>query len=369
MYIKELILKNFRNYESLNIEFSPDINFIIGDNGTGKSNILEAIFITSNLKSFRNISDSDIVKWNEDSYFCSSILGNSNLSKFDIGFVSYSDKTRKKLKIDDREIKRASEYYGKFLTVVFSPIDINIINGSPDIRRKFFDSVLSKIESSYLETLNDFKKIISSRNKLLKLIRERKVNNMSQLEVWDKMFAEKASFILKSRMDFMDSFSDIFMRSYSQIAENDICPCINYKLSTASYDEDVILKKLQERRTKDILMGSTGIGPHRDDYVLSNSDGLEFVKYASQGQRRTAAISLKISEFEIIEKKLNKKCVILVDDIFSELDEKRRNKMVHILRGGNQVIFTMVNSSSLDFDDFGEYKSFAVGHGGTVEEL
>jgi len=372
MHIRELTLKNFRNYESLKLVFSPGINFITGFNGTGKTNILEAISITSSIKSFRNISDAELIKWGCDAYFCSSLIENSEYSRFDAGCVINTDQgshLKKRLKIDGNQIKKASEYYGKFLTVIFAPVDINIINGAPEIRRKFFDSVLSKIDVEYMDTLNEFKKILVSRNRILKLIREKHFSDISQLDIWDSLFAEKASSILKKRIDFIEKYQTEFESSYSEIATDKDAPVINYIISTKTSEKNEIIYNLLKRRQEDIRRGTTSAGPQRDDYVLSSRSGKLFSNYASQGQRRTASISLKISEKKIIEEKTGKKTVILVDDIFSELDEKRRKNMVDILKKGNQVIFTMVNSDSINMEKFGEYSLYHIDKGPVIKKI
>lgn len=371
MYIEKLILKNFRNYSKLEINFSPDINFITGENGTGKTNIIEAISITSMLKSFRNIGDSEIIKWGEDSYFCASSVENCSNRTFEIGFANYTDGLKKKSKIDGKEIKKASEFYGKFLTVVFSPVDIDIINGSPDIRRRFFDSVISKIDLKYLEILSEFKRVLLSRNKVLKTIRDKGGNNLSQLEIWNNLFAEKSSFILKRRIEFIELFSDIFRKTYAFISKEKDVPDIIYNSSILgnNFDETYILNKLERYTKRDIAFGSTGIGPQRDDYKIGKSVENLFVNYASQGQKRTASISIKLSECEIIEQKSKKKCVIMVDDIFSELDSNRRKNMVNLLRRENQVIFTMVNREFLNKNKFSNFKEFLVEKEGNVIEI
>ncbi|MFC1669664.1 DNA replication/repair protein RecF [Spirochaetota bacterium] len=369
MHINQLNIKNFRNYKDLSIEFSPNINFIIGDNGVGKTNIIEAISITSNLKSFRNITDSEIIKWGEDSYFCSSGVENNESNKFEVGCISLKDHIKKKVKIDDIVIKKASDYYGKLLTVIFTPLDINIINGGPENRRKFFDSVISKIDKNYLLALNDFKKILSSRNSLLKSLRDRRNRDFTELEIWDNMFSEKSSVIVKKRMEFLEKFNVLFKNSYISIAADDYPPEILYKPSTESEDKEIILQNLQRRRDRDIIFGSTGLGPQRDDFFMCNDSSTGFTNYASQGQRRTAAISLKVAENKIVEEEVQKKSIIIIDDIFSELDEKRRMNMIDIMKGGNQVIFTMVNSNQFEADDFRDYKKFLVKPGGDVSEV
>jgi DNA replication and repair protein RecF len=368
MYAQELILKNFRNYSNLKITFSPEINFIIGDNGVGKTNILEALSVTSNIKTFRNIQDSEIVRWHEDSYYCSATIGGSEDRLFEVGCTITPDKVKKRLKIDGKEIKSAGEYYGRFLTVILSPMDINIINGTPDFRRRFFDSVISKIDVLYFETLGEFKKVLASRNKLIKKIKSTNMD-LKQLDVWDMLFSEKASFIIKRRREFIEKFNRIFHDLYSSIAEDDEPPGITYHNTTDTEEVDIIYQKLIKLRHRDLILGATGIGPQRDDFILENNGHNRFTNYASQGQRRTAAVALKVSECLIIEEEKGKKSIILVDDIFSELDEMRRSKTIDILRRGNQIIFTMVHFDPEKLYKFGDYKGFRVENNGSIREL
>lgn len=368
MYIRELTVKNFRNYGNVTISFSPEINFIIGDNGVGKTNLLEAVSVASNIKTFRNIHDSEIIKWNENSYYCSVTAGDSDDRVFEVGCTVQQDKIKKRLKIDGQEIRSAADYYGRLLTVVLSPIDINIINGTPDYRRRFFDSVISKIDGTYFETLNEFKKVLSSRNTLLKKIKGN-TKELHQLDVWDILFSEKAGFITARRFDFIEQFNRIFRDIYASIAPDDEPPFIDYYSTTGREDTAAIHRRLVTMRTRDLLLGSTGIGPQRDDFILANGAGNRFTNYASQGQRRTAAVTLKVAECVVIEEEKGKKSIILVDDIFSELDEKRRSTTIDILRRGNQIIFTMVHFDPLKLNKFGHYKGFFVGPYASVREL
>jgi DNA replication and repair protein RecF len=368
MYIQELSIKNFRNYSNLHITFSPEINFIIGNNGVGKTNILEAISVVSNIRTFRNIHDADIVKWNEDFYYSAVKVGGEGDRLFEIGCAFESDKIKKKLKIDGKEIKKASDYYGRLLTVILSPQDINIINSTPDYRRKFFDSVISKVDLSYFEILGDFKRVLSSRNKILKDIRFGN-KNVKDLDVWDEMFCEKASIIIKKRYQFIEKFNSIFQLFYSNIAVDDEAPRIRYDSTTKTDEKTGIHQLLIAGRTKDFNLGSTSLGPQRDDFILENNSGNRFINYASQGQRRTAAVTLKVSECIIIEEEKKSKAVILIDDIFSELDEIRRSKLIDLLRRGNQIIFTMVHFDPEQLNRFGNYKGFLIEPYGALREL
>lgn len=359
MIIEELTIKNFRNYSNQKILFSPGINFILGPNGAGKTNILEAISITANMKSFRNIQDTEIIQWGKEAYHCASAISDSDDNLFEVGCGYVSGKIKKKAKIDSVEIKSISDYYGKLLITVFSPVDINIINNSPDTRRRFFDSVISKMDRSYLAALTEFKKILASRNRLLKELRDKGMKASSQLDVWDSLFAEKAAVIIQKRIAFLQDFAKTFEHAYNTISNDDEAPEILYLNSTKTTEQEHISQKLAANRRRDLALGSTGIGPQRDDFLLQR-ESVHFVNYASQGQKRTAAISLKLAECEITEYTMKKKSIILVDDIFSELDIQRRENMVEILRKGNQVIFTMVNSNSIDNYNFNEYNKLIV---------
>ena len=360
MYLTELSCKNFRNYPELCVNFSPEINFITGKNGTGKTNILEAIAVCSHIKSFRNVSDSDMMRWHTDNYYCSSRVHTDVVHRYEVGCSIEKERLKKRVKIDGREINRISDYYGKLQTVVFSPVDINLVNGAPEIRRRFIDSVISKTDPVYLENLNEFRKILMSRNRLLKSLRERKTSDTRQLDVFDALFAEKASYIIKKRRAFIEIFQMLFSESYRKIGLNDSGPDIKYIESINVDSDNDIVTSLISRRQKDIMSGNTGAGPQRDDIRLQMSENIHFTSYASQGQRRTAGIALKAAEFSYLEKKLSTKAIILVDDIFSELDEERRANMVKILSRGNQVIFTMVDIRMFNIDLFPSVKTFSL---------
>ncbi len=348
MNITKLKLKDFRNYKNENFEFSKNLNFIIGNNGVGKTNILEAITILSSIKSFRNISDRYIIKWNEEIYFCSCEVDNCKENSFSIGYGVVNNKKFKRFKLNNNSIKSITDYYGKLLTVIFSPNDIDLINGSPEIRRKYFDSVISKIDKDYLLNISKYKKILLARNKIVKNIKLGITRNIDELESWDILLADKASKIIFRRIEFIELFNKYFYNSYENIGEDGLLiPNLRYisNIDKKFCKSEEIYKLLLKERSTDIRYGTTRNGPHKDDFKLINSEDKLFYDYASQGQKRTASISIKVAECEIIEKEKDEKVIILVDDIFSELDNDRKRRMVEFLQRGNQVIFTMVDNS------------------------
>ncbi len=368
MYIQDITLKNFRNYSELHLSFSPEINFIIGKNGVGKTNILEAIAIASNIKTFRNIHDSEIIRWDENAYYCSITTGSSDDHRFEVGCMRLQNSVKKKLKIDGKEIASAAEYYGRLLTVILSPDDITVINGAPDIRRRFFDGAISKIDGDYFRVLGDFKRVLASRNRLLKNLKNSARDN-HQLDTWDQLFSEKASVLVTRRRSFTEYYNNIFQKQYSDIAGNDPVPCIRYHGSCESGEQDCIYRNLLRVRERDKILGVTTIGPQRDDYIIENEAGVKFINYASQGQRRTAAVAIKVAECLMIEKEKGKKAVILVDDIFSEFDGTRKTNVIDLLTRGNQIIFTMVHYDPESLSHFGHHKGILVSGNGEVTEL
>jgi DNA replication and repair protein RecF len=368
MYVERAVLINFRNYRRLNIEFSKGVNFIVGRNGAGKSNILEAISVASTLRSFRNAVDNDIVMRGETSYYCCSSVMANNETKFEVGCSISQSKLRKKVKIDDNEIKRSSDYYGRLLSVVFFPFDINILTGPNDNRRKYFDSIISKVDREYLKLLVDFKRILSSRNRILSDLKYGRIKNSAQLNTWDEMFSKAAGNIAVKRNEFINSFKQPFMSAYSILSSFGENVSLMYVNSMKTENEEEILNVILNSRQADIERGFTGRGPQRDDYRFINENGEDFNRFASQGQKRTASISLKIAEGNYIEKKTNKKPVVLVDDILSELDEERRKNLLDYLKNCDQVIFTMINSGRYEIG-FNDSRRYIVNAGGVVEQL
>jgi len=307
MFVEKLVLKNFRNYESQHFSFSSGMNFIEGKNGVGKTNIIEAISVISNLRSFRNTVDRELIQWGNTAYFCSASVLDNEDALFEVGYSLNNEKSKKRVKIDNVELHKALDYFGRLLTVVISPDDLSIITGSPDIRRRYFDSVISKADSGYFQTLLEFRKILSSRNTVLKGLRDGAGRRDRQLDVWDEMFSETASFLVKKREEFIAEFASWFSNIYMDISGEGHSPLFTYAYFPASSGKDDIFRELQKRKERDILLGSTSIGPQRDDYILKNREGHLFQNYSSQGQKRTAAVSLKFSEILYIEKKRKKK--------------------------------------------------------------
>lgn len=369
MRIIDLNLKSFRNHKNLNIEFSGGCDIFNGPNGAGKTNILEAISVLSIVKSFRGASDNDLIMWGDYSYYCEANLTESDESRFSIGYSRVGNSAVKKMSIDQIEIKSGAEYYGKFLTVVFSPTDIILMDGSADNRRKYFDSVISKYNEKYFASLRDYKKILYLRNTFLKENAGGMNPDMRLLSVWTQMLAEKSQYIVLTRKAFALEFNKIFMQSYSEILDDARPPELIYrnKMNAVTIDDFNAAFNLNIKR--DIALGYTSTGPHRDDYLIRNESGIDFAVYGSRGQKRSASIALKIAEAEIIEKLTGHLPVLLVDDVFSELDAGRRHNLSKLFLGSRQIIITMPDYEELPFFNKKDGKRFLVNIEGIVNEI
>ncbi|HSV96106.1 MAG TPA: DNA replication and repair protein RecF [Spirochaetota bacterium] len=365
MFVDSIVLKKFRNYDTLELGFSSGINFIVGPNGSGKTNIIEAVSVAANIRSFRGAADADMVKWGEESYFCRLMSAESDFRELEIGYSSVPGSTTKKAKVDGCEIHRSSDYFGRLLTVIYSPGDILVISGSPEGRRRFFDAIIARVDREYLSMIGEFRKILASRNRLLKALLERKAA-VSELDVWDEMLASSSSGVIKKRMDFLESFTPSFSGAYQCMAKQDSVPVLRYLCGFGEGPLHEIREKISGNRRRDMMAGTTTAGPHRDDYVLYHENGRTFSSCSSQGQKRTASIALKNAERLFIEEATGERVVIMVDDVFSELDSERRENLVDSLRGENQVIFTIVNTGSIDPATFCGARIFNVGPGGMI---
>lgn len=358
MYIRALVLKSFRNFIHEKITFSPQINVITGNNGTGKTNILEAIYVLSHIKSFRNCTDNDIVSWCNNEYYTAADVIHNHSFLVEIGVIVNNNFHTKKVKIDGKEIRKLSDFYGTLKVVAFFPDDDAIINGSPDIIRKYFDRFICKVDSEYIELLSTYRKIIKCRNAVLKNIAIKR-DIIKQLDIWDVMYSDCACSITAKREFYVRAFNTHLSELYRELSGFDDHITIQYKTSCAHLTSDDILNALVKRRAVDIQTGTTTHGPHRDCYMVHGYENKLFKSYASTGQRRLASIAMKLSEVKIINAVNKQKSVVMFDDVLSELDDNRKVKVLHnLIKGNHQVLITCTNMNDIVF--INEYKHLKV---------
>lgn len=350
MYIKSLRLVDFRNYSNQKIEFDKGINLIFGDNAQGKTNILEAIYICSIGKSQRNIRDEDLVLFGQGGYFIEiDLIKEKRSYKIEIGFNKQKGKA---VRIGGVGLKSIGELLGKLVVVMFFPDDLKMIKEGPSYRRRFLDILICQLHSSYLYDLQSYHKILNQRNNLLKQIKiTPDIENT--LDVWDEKLAQVGSKIIQKRICFVKKIIEKVLVIHKNLALNEElkvkydCSFIDKADENLSNNDiyEHFYKALQKSREKDIKRGFTNEGPHRDDlkFFINN---LDVEKFGSQGQQRTVVLSLKLAELNILEEEIEDKPILLLDDVFSELDESRREYLKQYIKEF-QVLITSTDKSEI----------------------
>ena len=360
MIIKSLELENFRNYKSLNIEFDKGVNILYGNNAQGKTNILEAIYVSATTKSHKGSKDRELINFEAQEGHIKTYLDKEGLERrVDMHLRSSKSKG---IAIDTVRLKKASELLGLLNVVFFSPEDLSIIKDSPQERRRFVNMELCQLDSSYLYDLNQYNKVINQRNKLLK---EAQFNPelKDMLGIWDMQLVTYGEKIIKRRISFTNQLNDILHDIHKKLSGNNEELCMKYVPHVKENEFEQVLKNNKE---KDIKLKMTCSGPHRDDFAFI-SNGIDLRTYGSQGQQRTAALSLKLSEIELVKKITGDKPVLLLDDVLSELDSGRQNQLLDSI-GDIQTIITCTGLEEFVNARFEINKIFRVTDGTVVSE-
>jgi len=362
MIIKSLELSDFRNYENLKIDFSSGTNILYGDNAQGKTNILEAIFMSATTKSHKGSKDKEIIRFGKNEAHIRTILEKDN-AEYRVDMHLRSSKT-KGIAIDGQKIKRASDLIGKLNVVFFSPEDLSIIKNGPSERRRFMDMELCQLDQIYLNSLSKYNKLVVERNKVLKDLFDHPENNVL-LDVQDKQLCEYGSVIIKTREKFIGDLNEIIRPIHNKLTGGKENLSVYYEPNVDAADFE---RKLKSSRQRDIYAKQTTVGPHKDDFsfvVKRNGDDTEKIdirKYGSQGQQRTASLSLKLSEIEIVKKAKKENPVLLLDDVLSELDSNRQNYLLNTI-GNIQTIITCTGLDEFVNNRFEIDKLFKVTEG------
>ena len=338
-YIKELNLMNFRCYDQKKMAFSPKINIIYGDNASGKTSILESIGFLGILKSFRDAKDMDMIKANEPYFFIKGVFIDEDEEK-SIDVIASYDKNSKKIKKNNILYSKNSEYIGYLNIVSFSPDNIDIVKSSPSVRRKFLNVYLSQIDREYMLSLIKYNKILKTRNEYLK--NELYIDEI-YLDAITNLLCNEAKIIIRKRIQFIDNINAILKSVSLRLTKEKEIVQIKY---LPNIDADCIENQYNDKKNQDISLKTTTIGPHRDDFlvIINNQDANI---YASCGQIKTAVIAIKLSIAEFM-KKTNKRQIILLDDVFSELDKARQNDLLTILDKDNQIFITSTTINNID---------------------
>lgn len=332
MIIKSLELMDFRNYESLEIEFGPGINILYGDNAQGKTNILEAIYMSATTKSHRGTKDKDVIRFGCEEAHIRTYLEKDNIeTRVDMHLRRSKSKG---IALDGQKIKKASELLGLLNVVFFSPEDLSIIKNGPVDRRHFTDMELCQLDDFYLYNLNNYNKIVNQRNSLLK---DLFFNPSLQdtLNIWDSQLVSFGSKVIERRKTFVEQLNEVIGPVHEKLSGGRESLRIIYDPNVSIEDYE---RTLAASTDKDIKTKMTNVGPHRDDFIFMVGD-IDIRKFGSQGQQRTAALSLKLSEIELVKKLTNDIPLLLLDDVLSELDTNRQNFLLDSM-GEVQTIIT-----------------------------
>ena len=367
MIIKKIQLKNYRNYEDLDVQLSDKLNIFIGDNAQGKSNLLESIVVLALTKSYMNVKDRNLINDNSDfTNIKASVLFGDNTSEL---FVSF-DENNKKLKINNKEIKKYSDYISKVRFILFSPYEVGFVKGSPSFRRKYFNIEISQLSNRYVKLLQSYNATLKKRNQFLKSDYKNDDASKFYLDVINDKFSTLAVEITKEREKFINKINNNLASIFEEISGylglklNYVC---NVELDS---DKDVMknnfLSKLNKNFEREKFYGMTLFGPHRDDYFLS-LDEKDLSIYGSQGQNRLSVLALKLSEISIFKDVTGDYPILLLDDVFSELDITKRNRLVKYILEDVQTIITTTDLEMIDESLVKRSKIFKIVDGHIVD--
>ena len=372
MIIKSLELENFRNYDSLSMSFDSGTNILYGDNAQGKTNILEAIYLSATTKSHKGSKDKDVVNFKaNEAHIRTYVVKDGLENRVDMHLRKSKSKG---IAINGQKIKKAAELLGLLNIVFFSPEDLSIIKNGPAERRRFVDMELCQLDSFYLYNLNNYNKIVNQRNKLLKDLYFQP-GLRETLSIWDSQLVSYGSKIIERRIAFVKQLNEIIFDIHKKLSGGREELEIVYEPDVLMEDYERSLALSQDR---DIKHKMTNVGPHRDDFSFmvrkvnpeNETDRFEAIdirKFGSQGQQRTAALSLKLSEIELVKKLTKDTPLLLLDDVLSELDSNRQNYLLNSI-GGIQTIITCTGLEEFVNNRFEINRIFKVSNATVTQE-
>lgn len=355
MYLKRVELKNFRNYSSLKISFNKGINIIYGNNAQGKTNLLESIYVLALTNTFRNVSDTDLIMKDRNFFNIKGILKNSKLDT--TLSISY-DNIKKRMLLDNSEITKVSSYISNMNTILFTPDDLDIIKGPPLVRRKFLNTELSQLYSNYYILLNEYEKILKMRNDYIKSGNI----DINYYDIITSFLIEKDILIFKIRKKFIqriNNYADEIFKNITGLSGFKIVYKPNLDYSEYDYDKTKILEVFKDKYESEYKFLSTFYGIHKDDFEFFLGDS-NLKLYGSQGQMRISVLTLKLSEIEIFKKWKGSTPILLLDDVFSEIDEIKNNNLLNYLSRDLQVIITAVSLNIFNKEILSNAKVFRI---------
>lgn len=361
MYLQKLQLTNFRNYENIELEFSKNVNVFVGNNAHGKTNILESIYMSSITKSYRTNKDIECIKFESDYFRTNHTYIEDNDSKIDVE-VYLDNNNKKQIKENGVKINKYSDFIGRVPLVIFSPDNMDIVKGSPKNRRKFLDILISQLSRSYVISLQEYNKLLAIKNNVLK--KDKSEIDFTYLDILDEKLSEKIEFIVDMRKNYVDTVEKHAEKIQKSLSKSEEKIKLKYTSDFLGKNKEEINKVLKNSRENDIFRKTSNKGIGHDDILVFVNDK-EVATYGSQGQNRTALLSMKLSEFEILKEQKENVPIILLDDVFSELDRERINFLIEYV-SKYQVFITTTEIDSIENI---ENKQIFKIKNGTVEKI
>ena len=344
MHLKEIQLINFKNYEEGLFSFSPGLNAISGRNGVGKTNLLDAVHYLSMCKSYYTATDQQNIR-HDAGFFALHGLFDEDGTEAKVSCIQKAN-SRKVFKIHQKEYERMSDHIGRFPSVMISPYDQDYIQGGSELRRRYFDSVVSQLDHAYLDGLMQYNRLLMQRNALLKQAYDRSSLNPADFEIWDERLSQFGGRLHDARAAFLEQFLPVFLRYFRQIADEGETADIRYE---SSLNGQPMADGLRESLQRDYYSGHTTCGIHKDDFLFL-CNGYPVKRYCSQGQRKTFLIALKLAQFEYIRQVKKVKPLLLLDDVFDRLDHRRVQCLTQLVADEQfgQVFLTDTDAQRLE---------------------
>ncbi len=366
MHLENIELKNFRNYETASLSFSPSINVLIGENAQGKTNLIESIYFLAMSRSHRTSRDRELIRWDSD---FAKVNGQLIKKSHSVPLEIVLSKRGKNAKLNHLEQKKLSDYIGQLNVILFAPEDLSLVKGSPSVRRRFIDMELGQMNKIYLHHLTQYQRILKQRNQFLKKAKYDRKHDTLYLDVLTEQLATEGAEVLYYRYRFVAQLTKWAQEVQADISNDKEALRIRYK-TTANVTEEMSKQELfdqmqteyGEAREQEIDQGTTTLGPHRDDLVFYVNDR-NVQTYGSQGQQRTTALSLKLAEIELMREMTGEYPILLLDDVLSELDDSRQTHLLNTIQNKVQTFITTTSLDGVQMDLLENPLIFYVDHG------
>lgn len=367
MKLKTLQLENYRNYEAVTLNCHPEVNILIGENAQGKTNLLESIYVLALAKSHRTSNDKELIRFNSE---YAKIEGELSYRHGTMPLTMFITKKGKQVKVNHLEQSRLTQYIGHLNVVLFAPEDLNIVKGSPQIRRRFIDMELGQISAVYLNDLAQYQRILKQKNNYLKQLQIGQKTDTTMLEVLNQQFAEYALKVTLRREHFIKELETLAQPIHAGITNHretltlDYVPSLklsNYEANQSELIEEV-LALLNDNLQREKERGVCLYGPHRDDLSF-NVNGMDAQTYGSQGQQRTTALSIKLAEIELMNIEVGEYPILLLDDVLSELDDSRQTHLLSTIQHKVQTFVTTTSVEGIDHEIMNNAKLYRISQG------